>query len=88
MCGGGGAPYAVNGEQTTTLVEIEVKAHKRRIVRPRWRRRCDCGDAPREVTAPPPDRLFARTPYGVTVWACVLFERFVVTTHPPPAAGT
>ena len=77
MCGGCGAPYAVNGEQTTTLVEIEVKAHKRRIVRPRWRRRCDCGDAPREVTAPPPDRLFARTPYGVTVWACVLFERFV-----------
>ena len=77
VCGGCGAPYAVNGEQTTTLVEIEVKAHKRRIVRPRWRRRCDCGDAPREVTAPPPDRLFARTPYGVTVWACVLFERFV-----------
>ena len=43
VCGGCGAPYAVNGEQTTTLVEIEVKAHKRRIVRPRWRRRCDCG---------------------------------------------
>ena len=60
VCGGCCAPYAVNGEQATTLVEIEVKAHKRRIVRPRWRRRCDCGDAPREVTAPPPDRLFER----------------------------
>ena len=47
------------------------------VVRPRWRRKCDCVDSPREVTAPPPARLFIRTPYGTTVWACVLFERYV-----------
>ena len=29
-----------------------------------------------EVTAPPVPRLFPRTPYGTSVWACVLFERY------------
>ena len=77
VCCGCGTPYAVNGAHDTTLVEIEVKAHKRRIVRPRWRRQCDCEASPREVTAAAPDRLFPRTPYGTTVWACVLFERYV-----------
>ncbi len=77
VCGGCGTPYAVNGAHDTTLVEIEVKAHKRRIVRPRWRRQCDCEASPREVTAAAPDRLFPRTPHGTTVWACVVFERHV-----------
>ena len=64
-------------EHCTAIVEIEVAAHKRRIVRPRWRRACECEDAPREVAAAAPDRLFARTPYGTSVWATVLFERYV-----------
>ena len=38
VCCGCGTPYEVNGAHHTTLVEVEVKAHKRRIVRPRWRR--------------------------------------------------
>ena len=77
VCGGCGKPYVANGERSTTIIEIDVQAHKRRILRPRWRRTCDCTDAPREVVAPAPHRLFAHTPYGTTVWACVLFERFV-----------
>ena len=72
-----GSPYAANGERSTTVVEIEVKAHTRRIVRPRWRRTCDCASSPREVTAPPVARLFDNTPYGISVWVCILFERFV-----------
>ena len=28
------------------------------------------------LTAPPPLRLFARTPYGISVWACFLYERY------------
>ena len=53
------------------------KAHKRRVVRPRWRRSCDCASSAREVTAPPVARLFENTPYGISVWVFVLFERFV-----------
>ena len=77
VCGGCGTPYVTNGERSTTIVEIDVQAHKRRIIRPRWRRACDCADSPREVTAPAPHRLFTHTPYGTTVWARVLFERYV-----------
>ena len=72
-----GKPYVANGERCTTIIEVEVKAHKRRIVRPRWRRSCDCTSSAREVTAPPVARLFENTPYGISVWVCVLFERFV-----------
>ena len=69
-----GKPYVANGERSTSLVEIEVKAHIRRIVRPRWRRGCDCASSPLEVTAPPLARLFDNTPYGISVWTRFLFE--------------
>ena len=77
VCSCCGKPYAANGERSTAVVEIEVKAHTRKIVRPRWRRTCDCASSPLEVTAPPVARLFDNTPYGISVWVCILFERFV-----------
>ena len=60
----------------STLVEIEVRAHKRVIRRPRWRRTCDCASSPAEVSAPPAPRLFANTPYGTSVWSRFLYERY------------
>ena len=77
VCSCCGKPYVANGHRSTTVVEIEVRAHTRKIVRPRWRRSCDCAASPREVTAPPLARLFDNTPYGISVWMCILFERFV-----------
>ena len=71
-----GEAYVANGVHETTITEIEVKAHVRRIVRGRWRRGCQCPSSPAEITAEPPLRLFPRTPYGISVWACVLYERF------------
>ena len=76
VCSCCGKPYVANGEHVSTVIEIEVKAHKRKIVRPRWRRGCDCPASPLEVTAPPPLRLFPRTPYGISVWASFLYERY------------
>ena len=38
---------------------------------------CECASSPLEVTAPPPARLFPRTPYGISVWARIVFEHFV-----------
>ena len=71
-----GRPYAAIGAEQSTLVEIEVRAHKRVIRRPRWRRTCDCASSPVEVSAPPVPRLFANTPYGTSVWSRFLFERY------------
>ena len=75
-CSSCGTLYVMNGERSSTIIEIAVKAHTRRIVRPRWRRSCGCSSSPLEVTAPPVPRLFPRTPYGTSVWASVLFERY------------
>ena len=76
VCARCGQAYAPNGVETSTLVEIEVKAHKRVISRPRLRRTCECASSPMEVSAPPAPRLFANTLYGISVWACFLFERY------------
>ena len=75
-CARCGQPYAPNGAEESTLVEIEVKAYKRVIGRPRFRRTCECASSPMEVSAPPVPRLFANTLYGISVWACFLFERY------------
>jgi len=69
-----GKPYVANGERVTTLIEIAVKAHIRKIERTRWRRGCDCASSPLEVTAPPVARLFPGTLFGTSFWARFLFE--------------
>ena len=74
VCGRCGQPYAPNGAEESTLVEIEVKAYKRVIRRPRWRRTCACASSPMEVSAPPVPRLFPRTLYGTSFRARFLFE--------------
>ena len=76
VCACCGKAYAANGDEVSTIVEIHVAAHKRVIHRPRWRRTCTCTLSPRDVSAPPAPRLFARTPYGISVWARFLFERY------------
>ena len=74
MCSCCGKAYVANGVDESTLVEIEVKAHKRVIRRPRSRRACGCASSPIEVSAPPAPRLFPRTLYGTSFWARFLFE--------------
>ena len=74
ICSCCGKPYVANGERVTTLIEIAVKAYKRVIRRPRWRRACGCASPPIEVSAPPAPRLFPRTLYGTSFWARFLFE--------------
>ena len=71
-----GQPYVANGARVSSIVEIEVSAHKRVIRRPRWRRGCECASSPAEVSAPPVPRLFAGTSFGTSVWARFLFERY------------
>ena len=76
VCACCGQPYVANGARVSSLVEIEVSAHKRVIHRTRWRRGCGCASSPMEVSAPPAPRLFAGTSFGTSVWARFLFERY------------
>ena len=76
VCAGCGKAYAANGAEVSTLIEVDVAAHKRVIRRRRWRRSCGCACSPRDVSAPPAPRLFVNTPYGTSVWSRFLFERY------------
>ena len=76
VCACCGKPYVANGARVSSLVEIEVSAHRRVIRRPRWQRGCKCASSPVEVSAPPVPRLFAGTSFGTSVWARFLFERY------------
>ena len=75
-CASCGKPYVGNGADESSLLEIEVRAHRRVIRRPRWRRGCGCASAPVEVSAPPAPRLFPNTAYGTSVWSRVLYEHY------------
>ena len=75
-CSGCGKPYAAVGAKESVLFEIEVRAHRRVIRRPRWRRRCRCASSPAHVSAPPVPRLFPNTAYGTSVWSRMLYERY------------
>ncbi len=75
-CASCGKPYVGNGADESSLLEIEVRAHRRVIWRPRRRRGCGCACSPAEVSAPPVPRLFPNTPYGTSVWSRILYEHY------------
>ena len=74
-CGQPFAPFP--GSEDSTLLEIEVKAHRRLIRRPRYRPTCTCGAHPGIVTAPPPPRLIPKSPFGISIWVSVLLDKYL-----------
>lgn len=73
-----GAPYAIDGNAgpQTQLIEVEVKAHIRRITRQIGIKTCSCNDVPQTMTAPMPPKLMHNSPYGVSIWVDVLLNKF------------
>lgn len=73
-----GRPYSRNGAEQHERIEIEVRGHRRRIRRPRYRARCECarrqGKAVPEVIAPLEPALFRGTSYGLSVWVTLLVQ--------------
>ena len=75
-CGKCGKPYVANGGCPSTVIEVEVKAYTRKIIRSRWQAGCGCDPDSPEVIAPAVPRLFRGTDFGISFWAWVLMERF------------
>lgn len=73
-CGQPFAPFP--GTDDTTVLEVEVKAHRRLVRRRRYRPTCTCGVHPGVVTAPPPPRLIPKSPFGVSIWVSVLLDKY------------
>src|SRR5262245_32586416 len=77
-CRACGRPFApVRGTEDSTLLEVEVRAHRRLIRRHRYRPTCACGAHPGVVTAPPAPRVLPKSLLGVSVWVTVLLDKYL-----------
>jgi transposase len=82
-----GLPYLPKPalDEHNEFIEVEVKAHTRRIHRPAYVRNpgCHCPGTPAVITRPPPSRLIPRSPYQVSFWVEVLLSkyRYAQPTH-------
>lgn len=64
------------GSEDSEILEIEVKAHRRKCCRKKYRRTCACVGQPRIITAPPAPRLIPKTNLGVSIWVMILLDKF------------
>jgi len=72
-----GQPFEeIPGTTDGDILEVEVRAHRRRYHRQRYRRRCTCPGRPLVVTAPPPAKLIPKSAIGVSIWATILQHKF------------
>lgn len=77
LCPKCGKPYISNGTEDSEIVEVEVKAYKRKIKRKCYRKNCSCEDAPNFAIAPPAPRVIPKSPYGISIWEGVLLNKFL-----------
>jgi transposase len=72
-----GEPFEeIPGTADGDVLEIDVRAHRRRYHRRRYRRACTCPDQPAVVTAPPPDKLIRKSTIGISLWVLILQHKF------------
>ena len=66
----------MSSTEDAELLEIEVRAHRRRIRRRRYRATCDRDLSRRMLTAPPPPKLIPKGNYGISIWVHVLLDKY------------
>ncbi|HEY2428249.1 MAG TPA: IS66 family transposase, partial [Acidimicrobiales bacterium] len=77
-CSECGQPFdCFPGTDDATILEVEVRAHRRIYRRRRYRPTCSCGHHPGIVTAPPPAKVIPRSILGVSIWVTVLLDKFL-----------
>jgi len=66
----------IPGTADGDIVEIDVRAHRRRYHRKRYRRCCTCANQPALLTAAPPDKLIPKSNIGISLWVLILQRKF------------
>ncbi len=64
------------GIEESEVVEVDVKAHIRRIRRKRYIRGCACANVPAVITAKGPAKLIPRSVYGDSIWIEILLDKY------------
>jgi transposase len=72
-----GKPFSPGGyEEDKEIIEVEVKAYRRRIRRRRYLRACSCPNLPTVVAAPKVPRVLPHSPLGISVWVQILLDKY------------
>lgn len=66
----------MSATEDSELLEVDVRAHRRRIRRQRYRATCNCDPARRTLTAPPPPKLIPKGNYGISIWVHVVLDKY------------
>jgi len=76
-CPSCGTPYEPNGSQESEIIEVEVNAYKRRIIRDKLKKGCSCKGVANFITAPMPSKVIPKSQYGISIWESVLLSKFL-----------
>lgn len=71
---------AFPGAEESEIVEIEVKAYRRKVFRKRYMKSCSClsaKDNPQIIVAPPAPRIIPKSFYGISIWVHILLAKFL-----------
>ena len=71
-----GCEYIPDESKETEIIEVEVKAYKRKVTRHRMKKNCSCDGVPNTVTAKRPPTPIKNSPYGVSIWENVLLNKY------------
>ena len=71
-----GCALTPSDAEESQLIEIEVRAYRRKIRRRRYRRTCTCTGCPQTFTAAPAPKLIPKGRLGVSVWVEILIDKY------------
>ncbi len=75
-CSNCGKLYLPDESKEAEIIEVEVKAYKRKIIRCCMKKDCSCKGVPNTITAPMPPKVIPKGPYGISIWEAVLLNKF------------
>ncbi len=76
ICSKCGEAYIPDESKEAEIIEVEVKAHTRKIIRCCMKKGCSCKGVPNTITAPMPPKVIPKSPYGISIWEAVLLTKF------------
>ena len=73
ICPNCGKLYIPDESKKAEIIEVEVKAYKRKIIRCCMKKGCSCKGVPNTITAPMPPKVIQKSPCGISIWEAVLY---------------
>ena len=80
VCPHCGCPYQEDpflGTEDSELVEVEVRAYRRKVRRKKYKKGCQCQEIPGIITAPGPSKLIDKGKLGISIWVTLLLEKYL-----------